>query len=191
MMYVVFIGPPGAGKGTQAKRLVEHLAIVHVSTGDVLRQAVKDGTELGTTAKEFLDRGALVPDELVVSIVSQRLQQPDCRDGCLLDGFPRTLGQAQSLDACLGERGTPLDLVLELKVDEQELRHRMLERARIENRADDTPHTIAKRFEVYRQETEPLVGYYQKKGLLQTVDGMGTPDEVYQRITACVDRYGT
>jgi len=189
-MRIVFIGPPGAGKGTQAKRLIDHLGIVHLSTGDMLRQARKDGTELGKKAAEFMDGGSLVPDELVVGIVVERIAQADCQAGCLFDGFPRTIAQAQALDEQLEKQGTPLDLVLELKADEGELTRRMLERAKIENRPDDTPETIANRMEVYRSQTEPLLAYYTQRGKLEVIDGMGTPDEVFARIQACVDQHG-
>jgi adenylate kinase len=189
-MRIVFVGPPGAGKGTQAKRLIDHLSIVHLSTGDMLRQARADGTELGRKAAEYMDSGGLVPDELVVGIVVERIGQPDCRGGCLFDGFPRTMVQAETLDAELEKRGTPLDLVLELKADPAELSRRMLERAEIEGRADDTPETIANRMQVYQKQTAPLLDHYRKQGKLVSVDGMGTPDEVFQRIREAVDGQG-
>ena len=187
-MLIVFIGPPGAGKGTQAKRLIGHLGIPHLSTGDMLRQARQDGTELGKTASQYMDSGRLTPDSLVIDVVAERLEQPDCCDGCLLDGFPRTLCQARSLDECLARRGTPLDMVLELAVDQQELVRRMIKRAEIENRQDDNPETIARRLDVYRTETKPLLQYYQNRGLLQSIDGAATPDEVCERIKRCVDQ---
>jgi adenylate kinase len=185
-MRIVFVGPPGSGKGTQAKRLIERLSIVHLSTGDMLRQARADGTELGNQAAECMDGGGLVPDELVVGIVAERIAQPDCQAGCLFDGFPRTIAQAEALDAELARAGTPLDMVLELKADAEELARRMLQRAEIEGRADDTPETIANRMEVYREQTSPLLDYYRQQGKLVSVDGMGTPDEVFDRICAAV-----
>jgi len=186
-MRIVFIGPPGAGKGTQAKRLIEHLSIVHLSTGDMLRQARADETELGKQAGECMDKGALVPDELVVGIVVERISQDDCAAGCLFDGFPRTIAQAESLDANLDKLGTPLDMVLALECDEAELTRRMLERAKLEGRSDDTPETIANRMKVYGEQTAPLLDYYSIQGKLVKIDGMGTPDEVFARIQQCVD----
>jgi adenylate kinase len=186
-MRIVFFGAPGAGKGTQAKRVSEHLSVVHLSTGDMLRQARADGTDLGKKAAEYMDHGKLVPDELVVGIVVERIGQPDCAGGCLFDGFPRTIAQAESLDAELEKAGTPLDMVVELQADIEELSRRMLERAKIEGRADDTPETIANRMEVFGQQTKPLLDYYRQQGKLAPVDGMGTPDEVFERVRAAVD----
>jgi adenylate kinase len=185
-MRIVFVGPPGSGKGTQAKRLIERLSIAHLSTGDMLRQARADGTELGKKAAACMDGGGLVPDDLVVGIVVERIGQPDCRKGCLFDGFPRTIAQAEALDAELEKAGTPLEMVLELKADAEELSRRMLERATIEGRADDTPETIANRMRVYREQTTPLLDYYRRQDKLVSIDGMGTPDEVFGRICQAV-----
>ena len=186
-MRIVFIGPPGSGKGTQAKRLIEHLSIVHLSTGDMLRQARADGTELGRQAAKHMDSGKLVPDELVVGIVVERIGQPDCQSGCLFDGFPRTINQAESLDAELEKRGTPVDMVLELAVDPEELTRRMLKRAEIEGRSDDTPETIANRMKVYQEQTSRLLDHYRRRGKLVSIDGAGTPEEVFERIRASVE----
>ena len=186
-MLIVFIGPPGAGKGTQSKRLLEHLKIPHISTGEMLRAAEDAGTPLGRLAAQYMDDGRLVPDPLVLSIVEERLKQPEYSRGCLFDGFPRTIQQAKSLDETLHQLGTPLDLVLELKGDEQALVNRMLHRAASDNRVDDNPQTIAQRMEVYRQQTAPLLNYYSQKGLLATIDAMGTPDEVFGRIRSQID----
>ena len=187
-MRIVLIGPPGCGKGTQSKRLIEYLGVPHLSTGDMLRQAKQEGTELGKEAAKYMDSGRLLPDSLVTKIVAERLSQPECERGCLFDGFPRTVGQAESLDEFLNERGTPLDLVLELVADQNEVVQRLLKRAEIENRLDDTPETITRRMEVYRSETAPLLDYYGKRGLLRSVDGMGTPEEVSDRVTSCIDQ---
>ena len=186
-MFIVFVGPPGAGKGTQCKRLIEHVQIPHLSTGDMFRRAIKDGTPLGKQASQFIDRGELVPNELVVGIVTQRMGQPDCQGGCLLDGFPRTVEQAKALDSFLGDQQSKLDLVLQLDAPRDELEQRMLQRAKLENRADDTPETIANRMDVYRSETEPLIEYYKQRGVLSTINGLGTPDEVFERIRQSVD----
>ena len=182
-MFIVFIGPPGAGKGTQAARLIELLGIPHVSTGDLLRQAISDGTELGKQASQYMQAGKLVPDELVLGMIDQRLNDPALQKGCLFDGFPRNVDQAEALDKLLEKRGTPLDLVLEIQVDRDELIRRLLAR----KRPDDTPETIEHRLEVYRDETAPVLDYYRKRGLLKSVDGSGTPDEVFERIRQCVE----
>jgi adenylate kinase len=186
-MLIVFIGPPGAGKGTQSKRLIDYLGVPHLSTGDLLRRAHDENSPLGVMADSYMKQGRLVPDPLVMSIVGERLDKPDCAKGCLFDGFPRTIGQAESLDIHLRDRGTPLDAVLELKVDEDALVRRMIERAKIEHRPDDTPETIANRMQVYRLQTMPLLAYYAQRGLLDTIDGNGTPDAVFARIKSVVD----
>jgi adenylate kinase len=187
-MLIVFIGPPGAGKGTQAKRLLAYLNIPHLSTGDLLREAKDKGTSLGALAAQYMDHGRLVPDPLVLAMVAEKLQEPQFTQGCLFDGFPRTVPQARSLDDSLGRRGTPLSLALELRADEDELITRMLKRAAAERRPDDNPETIAHRMEVYRQQTAPLLDYYRFRGVLVPVDAMGTPDEVFDRIKSAVDR---
>jgi adenylate kinase len=187
-MLIVFIGPPGAGKGTQAKRLLEYLNIGHLSTGELLREAKAAGTPLGQLAASYMDHGRLVPDELVLELVAEKLTQPQFASGCMFDGFPRTLAQARSLDETLVHRGTPLDLALELRADHKELTNRMLKRAAAEGRADDNPQTIAHRFEVYRQQTSPLLDYYRFKGILSVIDAMGTPDEVFGRIVNVVEK---
>ena len=188
---IVFLGPPGAGKGTQSKRLLDYLCIPHLSTGELLREAKAKDTSLGRLASQYMDNGRLVPDPLVLAIVGEKLLEPQFTTGCLFDGFPRTLQQARSLDESLGQRGTPLCMALELRADENELIARMLRRAAVERRADDNPQTIAHRMEVYRQQTAPLLDYYRFKGILVTIDAMGTPDEVFERIKTAVDRRRT
>ncbi len=185
-MLVVFIGPPGAGKGTQARRLAADLGVPHLSTGDILRHAIERDTPLGRQAASFMNQGRLVPDSVVIDIVGQRIAEPDCAGGCLLDGFPRTIEQARALDELLQGRAASIDIVLELRVDRKELLRRMLSRSQLEGRADDTPETIAQRFEVYGRQTEPLLDFYRDRKVLRSVDGMGTPDEVFARIRACV-----
>jgi adenylate kinase len=185
-MLIVLIGPPGSGKGTQAKRLVDYLQIPHLSTGELLREAIANDTSLGRLAAQYMDHGRLVPDPLVLAMVGEKLQEAQFSRGCLFDGFPRTLQQARALEESLHQRGTPLDMALELRADENELIARMLRRAAAERRADDNPETIAHRMEVFRQQTTPLLDYYRFRELLVTVDAMGTPDEVFDRIKEAI-----
>ena len=186
-MFLVFIGPPGAGKGTQSKRLLEYLRIPHFSTGEMLRAAKHQDSDLGRLAAQYMDGGSLVPDDVVMGMVLERLKEPDYAGGCLFDGFPRTLQQARALDAALKARGTPLDAVIELKGDEKELISRMHKRAVAEQRVDDNPAVIAQRMDVYIRQTSPLLGYYEKQGLLHSVDAMGSPDEVFSQIKNGLD----
>ena len=181
-MFVVFIGPPGSGKGTQSKRLVERLGVPHLSTGELLRAAKKQDSAVGRLAAQFMDQGLLVPDDVVLRLVREELDRPQFSDGCLFDGFPRTVEQARSLDEALSERGTPLGVVIELAADEQELTQRMLNRARKEGRADDTPETIRERMSTYSTKTSPVLDYYRGTGRLLSIDAIGTPDEVFERI---------
>ena len=182
-MRLILLGPPGAGKGTQAQRLVEKYGIVQLSTGDMLRAAVAAGTPVGLKAKEIMARGELVPDEVVVAIVADRIEQRDARNGFILDGFPRTTAQAEALERMLEKKDMTLDAVIELKVDEGILLERVQRRvtqmlARGEQvRADDNPEALKKRLDAYRAQTAPLVQYYGRTGLLRTIDGMA-PIEV-------------
>jgi len=189
-MRLILLGPPGAGKGTQAQRLVQKHGIVQLSTGDMLRAAVAAGTPVGLRAKSIMEAGQLVPDEVVVAIIADRIDQPDAKRGFVLDGFPRTVPQAQALDRLLAERGLKLDGVIELKVDEGILLKRIETRvaemtARGEKlRADDNPEVLKGRLAAYRAQTAPLAEYYAGKGMLKTVDGMAPIDTV----TAAIDR---
>jgi adenylate kinase len=187
-MLIVFIGPPGSGKGTQSKRLVERYRIPHLSTGDLLRRARQQNSPIGREAARFMDAGQLVPDSLVLDLVKCQLDKPEFSRGCLFDGFPRTVEQARALDAALAERGTALTAVVALQADEAELTRRMLERARKEGRPDDNPTTIRERMDVYQRETAPLLDYYQGQGLLVAVDAVGSVDEVSERIYRALDR---
>jgi adenylate kinase len=177
-MRLILLGPPGAGKGTQAKHLVDKFGIVQLSTGDMLRAAVAAGTPVGQRAKDIMARGELVPDDVVVAIVADRIAQPDAKKGFILDGFPRTVPQAEALDRMLHQRALDLDAVIELKVDEGILLKRVEKRiadmtARGEPlRADDNAETLHKRLEAYRAQTAPLIAFYARKGTLHSVDGM-------------------
>jgi adenylate kinase len=183
-MRIIFVGPPGSGKGTQAERLAAHLNVLHLSTGEMLREAVAQRTPEALAAKPYMDRGDLVPDEIILAMVNWRLGQPDCVAGCLLDGFPRTLPQAEALDKLLAAGRLPLAGVLELHVDEEELVQRMIHRGR----SDDRPEVIRQRMETYRQQTAPLLNYYRQQGLLHTIDATGDPDEIFSRVKAVVDQ---
>jgi len=179
---LLLLGPPGAGKGTQAQRLVARLGIPQISTGEMLRAAQAAGTELGRQVKAIMERGELVPDPVVIRVVEERFAQPDARKGFILDGFPRTLEQAKALDALLGRLGLRLERCVAIQVDEDELVDRLLKRSQLEHRTDDDEPTIRKRMEVYRERTAPLIAYYQSRGALAEVDGLGTVEEVARRI---------
>ena len=178
---VIFLGPPGAGKGTQAARLAEELSFKKLSTGDILRDHVARGTPLGLQVKPIMDRGDLVPDDLILALIREELS-----DRVIFDGFPRTIPQAEALDRLLEETGTKLLGVVLVEVPEEELLRRLLKRAELEGRSDDNEETIRRRLQVYREKTEPLIQYYEKAGALRRVDGLGTPDEVYTRIRAAL-----
>jgi len=188
-MRLILLGPPGAGKGTQAQRLVERHGIVQLSTGDMLRAAVKAGTEVGLKAKAVMDRGDLVSDDIVVGVVADRIGEPDCARGFILDGFPRTVPQAEALGKMLASKDMKLDAVIELKVDENALISRIENRVRETvaaggtARADDNPESFRKRLVEYREKTAPLSAYYASKGELKTLDGMQSMDAV----TAAID----
>lgn len=182
-MRVVFIGPPGAGKGTQAARIADHLSVKQLSTGDALRSARDEGTELGVEAGKYLDKGQLVPDELVVQVVADRLALDDCVHGYLFDGFPRTIGQAESLDELLSERGAPLDAAIEFVIPQDELFRRLSDRGR----SDDSEETIRERLRLYAALTVPLANYYDDRGVLRRIDAVGSPDEVFQRVCDALD----
>ncbi len=184
-MRLVLLGPPGAGKGTQAERICRDLGLLHLSTGELLRTAVQDGTALGGQAKGYMDRGALVPDALVIALVQERLAQSKSGQGFLLDGFPRNTSQAQALDEELG--AAAVDLVLHVRANDEEIVRRLLARGR----GDDREDVIRDRLKVYAQETRPLVALYQERGILRTVDGTGSVDQVYARIQAVLKAHSS
>jgi adenylate kinase len=193
-MRLILLGPPGAGKGTQAQRLVEKYGIPQLSTGDMLRAAVKNGTETGRRAKAVMDAGELVSDDIVNAIVAERIDQPDCGDGFILDGYPRTLIQADAVGKMLADRRIKLDAVIELTVDDKALVGRILKRAEEAKaagqpvRKDDTPEVFDERLREYYKKTAPLIGYYYAKGMLKTVDGMTSIDAVTEQIEAILEK---
>lgn len=192
-MRLILLGPPGAGKGTQAQILVERQGIPQLSTGDMLRAAVKAGTEVGKRAKAVMDAGELVSDEIVNAIVAERIEQPDCRNGFVLDGYPRTLVQADAVERMLAERGSKIDAVIELVVDDKALVGRIMKRAREAEaagqpvRKDDTPEVFDERLREYYKKTAPLIGYYYAKGMLANVDGMQPLDAVTADIEKIIE----
>ena len=212
-MRLIFLGPPGAGKGTQSQMLAESLGIPQVSTGDMLRQAVAQKTALGEMARGYMESGGLVPDDVIVGIVSERLQKGDCGKGYILDGFPRTVVQAEKLDEALSDSGESLDSVINIVIDEEELVQRLSGRrvcescqrayhvitsppakagicdacgGRLVTRADDQDGTVRKRLDVYRKQTSPLVQYYEKKSLLRDIEGVGGIPDVFARINKAI-----
>ncbi len=214
-MIVILLGPPGAGKGTQAERIIDHHKLTHVSTGDILRSSVKKGTELGNKAKEFMDKGELVSDDIIIGIVEERLKEPDCKSGALLDGFPRTVVQARSLDKVLEKMERSIKAVIYIDVDEEEIISRLTGRRicrecgasyhlkfnppQVRNvcdqcggglyqREDDSFETVKQRISVYQEQTEPLINYYEKNNLLEKVDGNQDIDEVFKEIKKILEK---
>ncbi|MFQ6051660.1 MAG: adenylate kinase [Candidatus Hydrothermarchaeota archaeon] len=208
-MHLILLGAPGAGKGTQAKMVAEKFGIPHIATGDILREAVKEGTQLGKEAVKYMEKGKLVPDEIVIGIIEERLREDDCKKGFVLDGFPRTIAQAEALDSVLDKIGIDLDLVIDLKVDKEELVRRISQRricrscekpyhltfnppkvsgvcdecgGELYQRSDDTEETVRKRISVYEEQTFPLIDYYKKKGILKEVDGNRPIEEISESI---------
>ena len=179
---MILMGPPGAGKGTQAKVVAEHFGIPAISTGDIFRANVSRGTPLGKKAQEYMDAGEYVPDEVTNLMVRARIDEPDAEPGFLLDGYPRTLSQVEELDGMIAFTGHRLDAVVVLTVDPEEIVQRLLRRAEVEGRADDTEDVIRRRQEVYLEQTEPLIGVYRGRGIVCEIDGTGEVDDVTKRI---------
>ncbi len=212
-MIIVLLGPPGAGKGTQASKISEALSIPHIATGDIFRDAVERGTELGRKAKEYMERGELVPDEIVNGIVKERISKPDCSNGFILDGYPRTLNQARALDEMLSEMGRKVDVVLNISVSEDEVVRRLSYRrvcrkcgaiyhlindppkregicdrcgAELYQREDDREEVVRKRLRVYREQTKPLINYYRERGVLVDINGNGDIEEVWSQVEEAI-----
>ncbi len=180
---IILFGPPGAGKGTQAVKLVELLQVPHISTGDMFRYHKKNNTELGKKAQEYMDKGTLVPDEITIAMVRERLGRGDVKQGFLLDGFPRSTPQAQALDTILKEHGITLDYVINIAVSDEEILKRLKGRAEIEGRSDDAdPAVIKNRINTYKKQSEPCLAYYRPRGLVKDIDGMGGIEEIFERI---------
>jgi adenylate kinase len=187
-MRIIIMGPPGAGKGTQAKAIAERLSIPAISTGDIFRENVSQETDLGREAKRYMDAGDYVPDELTNAMVRDRIAEPDAADGFLLDGYPRTLAQVSELDAMVEASGDEIDVALVLTVDQEEIVERLLRRAQEVGRSDDTEEVIRHRQEVYTEQTAPLIEVYGERGLLVEVDGMGAVDDVTSRVFEALEQ---
>ncbi|MFA5113603.1 MAG: adenylate kinase [Candidatus Margulisiibacteriota bacterium] len=181
-MILIFLGPPGSGKGTQAKKLAERKKLPHISLGDILREEVRLGSAIGQKCKAFMDAGKLVPDEVTIELTRQRIAQPDCQNGFIIDGFPRSMAQAEALAAMFAAQKLDLDRVIYFKVAEEEVVKRLLLRAQIEGRADDNAAAIRTRFEVYEKTTRPLIDYYRRQGKLKEIDAAQPIDLVFQQL---------
>ncbi|MGL5957188.1 MAG: adenylate kinase [Phocaeicola sp.] len=188
MLNIVIFGAPGSGKGTQSERIVEKFGINHISTGDVLRAEIKNGTELGKTAQGYISQGQLVPDALIIDILASVLDSFTVSKGVIFDGFPRTIAQAEALKAMLQERGQEVSVMLDLEVPEEELMTRLIKRGEISGRADDNAETIQKRLSVYHSQTSPLIEWYKTEGKYQHINGLGTMEGIFAEIAAAVEK---
>ncbi len=187
-MFILILGAPGSGKGTQGKILAERLELPKITTGDLLRAAMKDGTPLGVEAKKYYDEGKLVPDSVILGMIKDELDRPEAKGGAILDGFPRTAAQAELVDKTLGTRGQRLNHILLLDVTDEELVRRMSARAQIEGRADDSPEAIATRLQIYQRDTAPLIAHYAQRGIVHRVPGTGTVDQISGEIKRIIGR---
>ena len=189
MLNLVLFGPPGAGKGTQAEKLKEHYNLFHISTGDILRAEIKNETELGNQAKSYIDAGKLVPDEVVIGMMEKTVREQKDVEGFIFDGFPRTIEQAESLDQIMEKAGKPISGMVLLKVPEEELIERLLERGKTSGRSDDTnPEIIKQRIKEYEDKTMPVASYYQKQSKFYEVQGVGSIEEIFDRLTGTIDK---
>ncbi len=189
MLNLIIFGPPGSGKGTQSARIVEKYHLIHLSTGDLLRDEMENGTPLGKMVRKYIDKGLLVPDEIVLKELYQKASTHMDAPGFIFDGFPRTIVQAEALDRLLEKRNIPIGLVISVEVDEEELFRRLMGRAEDSGRSDDSDVIIRRRLEVYKQQTHPLIAYYRKQGKIITVNGMAPVDEVFGKICQAVDKH--
>ncbi len=187
MINIVLFGPPGSGKGTQSEKIIERYGLTHLSTGDLLRSELAEETELGLRAKSIMEKGELVPDEIITGMIRNVIADRAGAKGFIFDGFPRTVTQAEGLDALLSEKGMKIDLMLGLEVERQELIDRLLKRGQIEGRADDNRETIENRIRVYEQQTSPVMGYYARQGKYHGVEGMGNIEDIFIRLTGIID----
>ncbi len=190
MLNIVLFGPPGAGKGTQSEKLIARYHLTHLSTGDLFRKHIAEGTDLGRAAQRYMDEGNLVPDEVVIGMVKDKIVNTPDPEGFIFDGFPRTVAQAEALDAFMEENGTPITMMLALTVDEEELLKRLLNRGKISGRPDDQdPEKIRNRFAVYQRETTPVAEYYKKQGKYHEINGVGSIEEIFNQLTAVIDAH--
>lgn len=188
MLNIIIFGPPGAGKGTQSERIIERYRLTHLSTGDILRNEIKNETKLGILAKSYMDKGALVPDAVVIDMLKNKIEENRFSKGFVFDGFPRTLAQAKSLDEMLNKAEIPISIVVSLDVKDDELINRLVKRGAESGRSDDNEEVIVQRLNVYKQQTMPLIDYYKNQGKLGSVHGVGSIDEIFKKICNVIDK---